>query len=610
MIYEVATGSTSHRHGIKSSDELGAWIAKEGTDKSLFTSVYCFHDLERKNMEMKKASEWTNFQRYIEWVPIDIDKGENTDEKTLTIARSVLQSLMTAGLGLREHNFKCYFSGRGYHIMIHADCFGFNSAIPDYEDKNKQFYDLPYIVKESVKALPNIDGLFDPSLYQRNGLIRATHSLHNKSKLYKIPLSLNEICTMTPEDIQELAKVQRFDFQWEDEYSGDGELAEYVQKTIPPIRNYAKLKEPIYEESCIYKMFSEGPVIGTRHNVLLRLISHLRKAGVPSDNAKAILLDWNNKDQEDHVIIEMVERGYERGYVYGCTDSLRKTYCSTRCKHYVNKDIIETPQTFDEIFTNAYNTNFIDIYAKGIDLAKMLGVDMGEDSDFIVTRGEIVAFLGITKAGKSTLMKNIVLGIDFVNPTHIYQEYVRKSIYYTGEQDPTLWLLHCCMILENCNKTEAFRNSQKLLTKYKTQLSHVIPMPIIGKLASLRDHIKRYDAEQVFLDTLDHFVDKSKGSSGIEAAMLTLQEIASETGVIFWLVSQVGRQDARENLVTLFSGKGSGAIENQSRKVIGLSGTDISDKVKRVQFLANTYGGSGQECQVQIYDSARMRTIS
>lgn len=609
MIYEIATGSTSHRHGICDSNDLNTWIWEEGEDKSLFTSVYCFHPNDRQNMEMKKASEWIELQRYIEWVPIDIDKQDNTDERTLQIARSILESVMNDGLGLKAHNLKCYFSGRGYHILIHTDCFGFNNLVPNYDNPDKHYYDLPYVVKETIKALPGIDGLFDPSLYQRNGLIRATHTKHQKSGLYKIPLSIGELMTWTPEQIMELAKVRRADFQWEDEYFGDGELAEYVKTDIPPIRVYAKLREPINEEACIYKMFKDGPIEGTRHNVILRLVSHLRKSGIPSGNAKGIMLDWNNGNQDDHVIMEMVEKGYERGYVYGCTDSLRKSMCSIRCKHYVNKDIVETPKTFSEVFQNAMNTNFLEEYLNGIDLAKMLGINMG-DSDFVITRGEIISILGITKAGKSTLMKNIALGIDFMNPNRIYSEYLRKSVYYTGEQEPELFLLYCCMILENCDKRYAFRNHKALLAKWKPAIEHIVPLKTSGKLAGIKQAIIDNEAQQIFLDTLDHFVDKSRGTAGIEDAMLFLQDIAADTGVIIWLVSQVGRLDSRDNNVNLFSGKGSGSIENQSRKVIGLSLTDIGENVKNLKFLANTYGGSGQETQLQIYSSARMRSLA
>ena len=54
-------------------------------------------------------------------------------------------------------------------------------------------------------------------------------------------------------------------------------------------------------------------------------------------------------------------------------------------------------------------------------------------------------------------------------------------------------------------------------------------------------------------------------------------------------VSQVSRDYSRNEVLDLYAGKGSGAIENASRKVIGLNGQANSSK-KQVQLFKNTDG--------------------
>ena len=54
-------------------------------------------------------------------------------------------------------------------------------------------------------------------------------------------------------------------------------------------------------------------------------------------------------------------------------------------------------------------------------------------------------------------------------------------------------------------------------------------------------------------------------------------------------VSQVSREYSRNEVLDLYAGKGSGAIENASRKVIGLNGQANSSE-KTLEVLKNTDG--------------------
>ena len=138
--------------------------------------------------------------RSIDNVLIDIDKEQNTDEYTLKKCQGILYTLVEE-LELTIHNFRVYFSGSGYHVSIPNSVFNF----PDSDA-------LPFHVKETMtKLLPDID----PMVYIRTGLYRVAHTINPKTNLYKIPLTYNEAMTLTPVEIQELAKNPRFDFPYE-----------------------------------------------------------------------------------------------------------------------------------------------------------------------------------------------------------------------------------------------------------------------------------------------------------------------------------------------------------------------------------------------------------
>ena len=69
----------------------------------------------------------------------------------------------------------------------------------------------------------------------------------------------------------------------------------------------------------------------------------------------------------------------------------------------------------------------------------------------------------------------------------------------------------------------------------------------------------------------------------------SLSSMAVQQDLIIIQVSQVSRDYSRNEVLDLYAGKGSGAIENASRKVIGLNGQAKSAK-KTVNVFKNTDG--------------------
>jgi len=213
---EVAIGSPRKRGLLIPLDTLPDLIYNEGEKQAVYRSTYLYYEDAIDYRKIKGSLKDFLGTRGIDWVPIDIDKGQNTDEFTLDTVRGLIYEL--EDYGAKESNYCIYFSGTGYHIMIHADTFGFEKS-----------RDLPYIVKETMKSMFSY---VDASVYMRTAMIRCDASLNAKTDLYKIPISKNTIFMKDYTDIHKLAKkrIQIEDYQIEKEIDGEGELKDFQTK--------------------------------------------------------------------------------------------------------------------------------------------------------------------------------------------------------------------------------------------------------------------------------------------------------------------------------------------------------------------------------------------
>ena len=86
-----------------------------------------------------------------------------------------------------------------------------------------------------------------------------------------------------------------------------------------------------------------------------------------------------------------------------------------------------------------------------------------------------------------------------------------------------------------------------------------------------------------------------------------LSNLAVNNDLIIIQVSLVSREYSRNEVLDLYAGKGSGAIENASRKVIGLNGQSDS-KIRALRLFKNT-DGELFDTTVEWTPNFRMRRI-
>ncbi len=363
-------------------------------NNALYRSAYVYTN-EAVEFAKNNNNTLKNYygERSIDKVLIDIDKKDNSNEHTLDLARSIIFDLEE--LGVTHKSIQAYFSGTGYHIVVTNDVFEFPASA-----------DLPYIVKNTMKKMFPIA---DYMVYIRTALYRVQHTLNPKTNLYKIPLTIKEMMNEDANDILELAKKPRLSFPYQT-LLGEGELSEYIETTVPKIDNLNRVREPATIVPCVQQMLMQGPQDGCRNTTGMRIVSHLRRNGIPSYYAKSILTEWNKNQLNKEIINGIVERVYNSNYQYGCKDEIMEKHCKTKCIYFRRKDYMIDTASAETLQSKLKERLTTDFSGRTINLSQMLGMP---HIDCDIYPGELITVFGRTGSNKSTFVQNLALGVDF-----------------------------------------------------------------------------------------------------------------------------------------------------------------------------------------------------
>ncbi len=581
---EIAQGSPRNRGFLILKKDLIKYINPE---EPLYRSVYLY---DKEAVEYAKSGGLKNYfgKRGIDNIILDIDKSNNTDEFTRNKAISIVLEL--EGYGLDESAIQCFFSGTGYHIVIPNAAFGF---VPSDN--------IWYQVKNTMlKLFPKIDS----SIYMRTGIYRVAHTINKKADLYKIPITTSELTNLDI-NIHDLAKEPRFDYPYTERLA-DGELSGAIVTNVTKVNASRKVTEPTDIVPCVQKMLNLGPQEGNRNQTLMRIASHCARHGIPSQFAKAMILHWNNRSLNENEVIEKIEYTYNRGYKYGCQDTIMADHCQTRCVYFKKKDYLIDVKNAEDLQKDLEFRMETDFSGKTIDVAGMLGL---HDVDCEIYPGELVTIFGPTGSGKTTFAQNLVLGVDFDNDC-IVQDKQIPCLYLSLEL--SAWYMHRrnMQVVSGLSKQQVNDRYKTLYSTYKERLSHLVIQTVAPNLEQIQNKIRELQPAVVVVDYIDLISTTSKYMGEYEQVRQVshyLSNLAVNMDIIIIQISQVSREYSRNEALDLYAGKGSGAIENASRKVIGLNGQANSSK-KSVHMYKNT-DGELFDTELEWQPSFRLRRV-
>lgn len=249
---------------------------------------------------------------YSDFLPIDLDSEDLND------AQVKCQNLISLLVVQYEVNPNClgvFFSGsKGFHIEIPTVLFGNVQASQD----------LPYIFKE----IPKILGInyHDSTIYNRNALWRFPNTKNDKSGLYKIPLSVNQINNLTIDDIKSLAAkpiegwkpVDYEDWNSINELNKIWERAEITNKERKkPAKGYV-----FNGKGGKNRHTYEGVLEGNRNNRAFEIARELKAKGLKVNEVKDYIVnEWNPKNKPPETNIQSLYRTVESVYSFSVQDS-------------------------------------------------------------------------------------------------------------------------------------------------------------------------------------------------------------------------------------------------------------------------------------------------
>ena len=581
MYLEVVYGGPFNRGTLISKKDLLSWIQKAmSEEEDLYRSMYLYtEDVVGKQIKGYLGP------REIDNLILDIDKGDNSDELTLEKARELAVRLDMDNVAYIPH-----FSGTGYHIHIPKRAIGLEAS-PD----------LPFILRSTLKRIfPEVDS----SIFMRTGIYRVTHTINKKSGLYKVPLSIKELMNEDVSYMHMMAKEPRTDFHIEYDSTKTGTIKEEIKKNTPKIKTLGKFPEPINVVTCVQRMISKGPAEGNRHKTVLRIASHFARHGIPSEITKVSLLHWNNNSLDEEEITRVVEQTYRGGYRYSCKDSIMSEHCSTKCIYFKRKDYMIEAYTAEELQTQFMERMTTDFTGRSINLAKLLGHNT---LDCEIYPGELVTIFGPTGCNKTTFAQNIALAYNAKNDTIDEDEQI-STLYLSLELSG--WYMHSrhLQIVSKSTKKYVRDNYKKVYDYNKHLLSHITIQTISPTIKQIREKIREIQPKCVIVDYIDLIETPYKDEYGqIRYISHNLSNMAVNNDIIIIQLSQVSREYSRNQIMDLYAGKGSGAIENASRKVIGINGNAKSVE-RQIEVFKNS-DGDLFKAQLEWTPSYRLRRI-
>lgn len=456
-------------------------------------------------------------------VLLDIDyKSDDWDFRS-----RVTQILLTLDMyEIPEKSYQMYFSGTGIHIELHSSIFGITPS----KTANKE---IAEIIADNFEGVDNI--------FDKTRVIRLVNTINLKSNLYKIPITRQEFAENDLGYIRDLAKEPRY-----------LDIKLYPTKTIFKYLHKEDIKDKkhiakqhVNKYNCIHNILNSEPEKGERHNTGLRLASHFKRQGYNEEVAKAVIKDWINDKSEYKDIDKYVEEIYEDwNSFYSCKDPLLKRYCDKSCIFYDDVSIMNISDMYKEYQMKQEADNM------SIDLKDIFTLP----DSYKIEAGALTTVLGATGVGKSIFVQNIMARTNI------------PTLYMSLEMPASQVYERFGLITRNPLNLKHIQLTTKAI--YPNELNRILETNDFKML--IVDHIALMKSQH-----RDEYA-RIMELTGV------LKQLALEYNIIIIGVSQVARESARTN-IGLFSGKGSGSIENDSDNVL------VYDKEQPTSKTANLY---------------------
>lgn len=545
MMYRAIAEGLNKRILVKESELMDklSELYQEKPNKDFYVSVFKYNDKHKERFEKTKSLSGID-DNVSNIILFDFDDQDLSVAKrdTITVVKRLIE------LGFKSEDISIYFSGgKGHHIEINTTS----------EFKKDELVNIRSAIAGDLTTT-------DPVIKDNQRIIRAVLSKHPTTGLYKIPLTVAELETMSIDDIKK-ESANPSDIR----YSMASEMFEKKVAVPAKIKKLGTVKPKevtvkVSDETIDFSKNKTGLTNakyalaqgyfdeGERHEAVMILASTYMSLGWPQDlcynNLKATLRLRNARlgrpamsDVEKAELWKEVESVFSptwKGGVY--SEDKNELLIKTKRKYgitdkYENTAFISIPEV-DDVFKD---------FASNIDKNTLkLGIE-SFDKEIRVTTSTLVMLLAPPATGKTSLtfgilnatsnqgIKSMFFSLDMAAP----QAYQRLAQRHTG--------LHSDKIFEaykNNNTSVINTISDTLGVEYKN-----VKFCFRGAMSieTIRENILKQKEIQgefpklVVIDYLESITTSFSDSSASKAfAARALKDMANEFGICIFLLVQ------------------------------------------------------------------------
>ena len=272
---------------------------------------------------------------------LDMDNIEENYEYLLRDLKIILNRLKFI-FKLKENNIELYFSGsKGFHILIPYEIFGFEPS----KEINKQYKKIASYFKSF-----SITKCIDTKIYDNKRLFRVPNTINSKTQLYKVPVTLRQLNSMTYTDLKEYAsQPQHLNYTTNKAFNEQARISfdnllEAINKKEREHIN-AKVADQYIKQKkllpCVEYILQNGACTGCRNNTAVALANSLFQIGHKLDEVTEVLEEWNATKNEDMIpeaelnaTILSAQNNAKNKMYYGCSAFRDLDVCVKGCPIY------------------------------------------------------------------------------------------------------------------------------------------------------------------------------------------------------------------------------------------------------------------------------------
>lgn len=224
------------------------------------------------------------------------------------------------GLDDPENQLKVYFSGnKGVHIIVPSEVIG----IMPRKNLNEVFRTIADAISEF-----STNKTIDLKIYDNKRLFRIPNSIHEKTGLHKVEITLDELRYTSEEDIRDIAKKERYFSPKKYTFCKQANkmYETFIERTVVRLNDFKNIKSSgtlKYTPPCILKMLEDGAKEGQRNHTIAILASFFKSNGKNLDEALEILERWNTEKNSNPTPVAELRKTARSLYCsnksYGCS---------------------------------------------------------------------------------------------------------------------------------------------------------------------------------------------------------------------------------------------------------------------------------------------------